>query len=239
MGTVSCIKPDQVPPLLQPSRTGMPGNQSINKDAFMRVSQLTDEDRIWVKERTELLFGGDFVVSRQEVHDPHQLPGFIATEGNERIGLATFNINDHECELVTIDSLCQFMGVGTALLEEVEEAALVKGCRKIWAITTNDNLDAQRFFQKRGFTISAYRIGGMTKIRLLKPSIPRIGYYGLPIRDEIELAKPLVKREYLEPESHDTADRKSPGSGESPDSLAGLFTTSRVMGGLTHRKNPR
>ena len=82
----------------------------------MRVTELTDDDRIWVKERTELLFGGDFVVSRQEVHDPHQLPGFIATEGNERVGLATFSIIGGECELVTIDSLCQFMGVGTALL---------------------------------------------------------------------------------------------------------------------------
>ncbi|MCK5362995.1 MAG: GNAT family N-acetyltransferase, partial [Gammaproteobacteria bacterium] len=103
------------------------------KDAAMRVSELTDDDRIWVKERTELLFGGDFVVSRQEVHDPHQLPGFIATEGSERVGLATYNINGDECELVTIDSLCQFMGVGTDLLERIEEAALDAGCKKIWA----------------------------------------------------------------------------------------------------------
>lgn len=203
----------------------------------MRVTELTDDDRIWVKERTELLFGGDFVVSRQEVHDPHQLPGFIATEGSERIGLATFSINGDECELVTIDSLCQFMGVGTALLDQVETAAAAAGCRKIWCITTNDNLDAQRFFQKRGFVISAFRINGMTKIRLLKPSIPRIGYYGLPIRDEIELAKPLVKRPSLAADSRESAVGGLTGGGGTSDGYLGLFTADQVVGGLVARKS--
>lgn len=152
----------------------------------MRVTELSDDDRIWVKERTELLFGGEFVISRDEVHDPHKLPGFIAAEGRERVGLATFSIYCGECELVTIDSLCQFMGVGTLLLEKVMEVALEAGCRKIWTITTNDNLDAQRFFQRRGFILTNVRVGGMTKIRLLKPSVPKIGYYDLPVRDEFE-----------------------------------------------------
>ena len=152
----------------------------------MRVTELSDDDRIWVKERTELLFGGDFVVSRNEVHDPHKLPGFIATVDGERVGLATYSIYGGECELVTIDSLCQFMGVGTLLLEKVIEAALQAGCRKIWTITTNDNLDAQRFFQRRGFLLTNVRIGGMTKIRLLKPNVPKVGYYDLPVRDEFE-----------------------------------------------------
>lgn len=152
----------------------------------MRVLELSDDDRIWVKERTELLFGGDFVVSRNEVHDPHKLPGFIAKVERERVGLATFSIYGGECELVTIDSLCQFMGVGTMLLEKVIEVAREAGCRKIWAIVTNDNLDAQRFFQRRGFNLATVRVGSMSKIRLLKPNVPRVGYYDLPVRDEFE-----------------------------------------------------
>ena len=59
----------------------------------MRVTELSDDDRKWVQERTELLFGGDFVVSRNEVHDPHQLPGFIATVDRERVGLVTYSVN--------------------------------------------------------------------------------------------------------------------------------------------------
>lgn len=169
-----------------------PSFERFLRDVSMRVTELTDDDRKWVQERTELLFGGDFVVSRTEVHDPHKLPGFIATEGRERVGLATYCVYGGECELVTIDALCQFMGVGTLLLERVEEAAREAGCAKIWTITTNDNLDAQRFFQKRGFGIARVRLGGMTKIRLLKPNVPKIGYYGIPVRDEIELEKPLA-----------------------------------------------
>ena len=157
----------------------------------MKVSLLSEDDRTWVKERTELLFGGEFVVSRDEVHDPHKLPGFIVTLGPERLGVATYHVTGDICELVTIDSLCQFSGVGSMLLEKVEETALELGCTKMWVITPNDNLDAHRFFQRRGFFLTNVRIGGMTKIRLLKPSIPRIGYYGIPVRDEFEFEKTL------------------------------------------------
>jgi DNA-3-methyladenine glycosylase I len=157
----------------------------------MQVTELTDDDRKWVKERTELLFGGEFVVSRDEVHDPHRLPGFIATEGPERVGLVTYNITGESCEIVSIDALCQFLGIGTDLLERVETTARAAGCTRLWAITTNDNLDAQRFFQKRGFVISDVRLNAMTKIRLLKPNVPRVGCYGIPLRDEIELERPL------------------------------------------------
>ena len=179
-------------PGAKPIHPALPtGIDRFFREISMRVSELTDDDRVWVKERTELLFGGDFVLSRDEVHDPHKLPGFIATEGNERVGLVTYNIEGEDCELVSIDSLCQFMGIGTMLLEKVEETALKAGCTKIWAITTNDNLDAHRFFQKRGFTMTCVRLGSMTKIRLLKPNVPKVGDYGIPIRDEIEFEKPL------------------------------------------------
>ncbi len=161
----------------------------------MLVTDLTESDKIWVKERTELLFGGDFVMSRELVHDPTSLPGFIAVDGGERIGLATYHIEGKKCEVVSVDALCQFIGVGTALLDAVEKAARASGCEHLWCITTNDNLDALRFFQKRGFVLSDFRIGGMDRIRQLKPDIPTTGYYGIPVRDEIELEKPVVSGE--------------------------------------------
>jgi len=158
----------------------------------MRITELNEDDQQWVRERTELLFGDHFVLSRDEVHDPHLLPGFIATEGKERVGLATYSIFGHECELVTIDALCQYVGIGTMLLERVESEARAAGCTKLWAITTNDNLEAHRFFQRRGFTISRVRLNSMVKIRLLKPSVPKVGMHGIPLRDEIEFEKSLL-----------------------------------------------
>lgn len=157
----------------------------------MLITNLSAADKAWVQERTELLFSGNFLVSREVVHDPTVLPGFIAVEHGERVGLVTYHIAGELCELVSIDSLCQFMGVGTELLAAVESAARAAGCARLWTITTNDNLDALRFFQRRGFLITSYRLGGMDRIRELKP-IPAVGYYGIPIRDEVELEMPVA-----------------------------------------------
>ena len=139
----------------------------------MRVTELTDDDRLWVKERTELLFGGDFVVSRTEVHDPHKLPGFIATEGRERVGLVTYSIYGGECEIVTIDALCQFMGVGTLLLEKVEEAAREAGCQSSGPSRPTTASTPSVSSRSGVLRQSQVRLGGMTKIRLLKPNVPR------------------------------------------------------------------
>jgi N-acetylglutamate synthase-like GNAT family acetyltransferase len=160
----------------------------------MLITELSDADKAWVRERTALLFGGEFLVSRNIQHDPTTLPGFIAVESGERIGLATYHIVGERCELVSIDALCQFIGVGTELLEAVETVARAAGCRKLWLITTNDNLDAFRFFQRRGFAVSAFRLGTMNEIRRLKPNIPEVGCYGIPVRDEIEMEKTLMAR---------------------------------------------
>ncbi len=157
----------------------------------MLVTTLSASDRTWVRERTELLFGGDTVVSHDIVHQPSELPGFIAMEGSERVGLATFCIADGACELVTLDALCQWCGVGTALLEAVEKAARADGCSRIWLITTNDNIDGLRFFQRRGFRITGIRVNGMEAIRELKPGVPEIGSYDIPVNDEIEMEKVL------------------------------------------------
>lgn len=54
-------------------------------------------------------------------------------------------------------------------------------------MTTNDNTEALRFYQKRGFAITTIRINEIEKQRKIKPSMPILGNDGIPIRDEIEL----------------------------------------------------
>ena len=157
----------------------------------MQITMLSDTDKAWVRERTELLFSGTFLVSGEVVHDPTELPGFIAVQDGERVGLATFHIDGQQCELVSLDALCQYMGIGSELLQAVEAAARAEGCTRLWCITTNDNLDALRFLQRRGYRISQCRPGGMDKVRMLKPNVPATGCYGIPVRDEIELEKSL------------------------------------------------
>lgn len=57
--------------------------------------------------------------------------------------------------------------------------------------TTNDNLDALRFYQRRGFRLAGLRPGAVGRARRIKPEIPATGAHGTPLRDGIDLVRPL------------------------------------------------
>ena len=61
------------------------------------------------------------------------------------------------------------------------------GCRRVWLVTSNDNLPALRFYQRRGYELVAVHRRSLEEARRLKPEIPSTGLYGIPLRDEIEL----------------------------------------------------
>ncbi len=115
------------------------------------------------------------------------LPGFVALYKGEKVGLVTYNIVDESCEIVTLNSTHLSSGVGTALIEAVRDIAQKSGCKRLWLITTNDNMNALRFYQKRGFVLVAVHRNALEVSRKLKPEISMIGNDGIPLRDEIEL----------------------------------------------------
>ena len=157
----------------------------------IRGEPMDEDDRRWIRERTVELFNGEVVISRGVAHRPDALPGFVAWSGGARVGLTTYRVDGDACELVTVDALQQWRGIGTALTWAVERAAREAGCRRLWLITTNDNTDGLRFYQRRGFRLSALHAGAIAHSRTLKPAIPALGSYRIPIRDEIELDKGL------------------------------------------------
>ena len=65
------------------------------------------------------------------------------------------------------------------------------GCTRLWLITTNDNLDALRFYQRRGLRIRAVHPGAVQRARRRKPQIPEVGEFGIALHDELELELPL------------------------------------------------
>ena len=143
-------------------------------------------DRVWAEARMDAGWGGALQARRGELHDVLALPGFVAEEDGGPRGLATYRVGGDECELAFIEAFERGRGVGTALLEAVRAAAA--GCARIWVVTTNDNLDALRFYQRRGFRLVALRPGAVDEAReQLKPRIGRVGAFGIPIRDELEL----------------------------------------------------
>jgi N-acetylglutamate synthase-like GNAT family acetyltransferase len=155
------------------------------------VNKVTPADKPWVLEIVRT-WGADYVVSRGRIVYPTEIEGLAALDENgKKVGLATYEMNGNQCELVTLDAFTKFMGIGTTLVDEVRQAAKAAGCRRLWLITTNDNLDAIRFYQRRGFTIEAIHVNALKESRKLKPVIPEIGQFGIPLRDEIEFGMEL------------------------------------------------
>ncbi len=150
-----------------------------------RHSALPDASRI--RDFWREHWGDDFIVAHGESYHPEGLEGIIALDGTQWVGLVTYKILGGECEIVSLDSLREGEGIGTSLIEQVVQAAKQARCARVFLITTNDNLEALGFYQKRGFELARVNRGALERSRKIKPSIPLIGLHGIPLRDEIEL----------------------------------------------------
>lgn len=156
-----------------------------------QVRPLNKGDHAWVARLLEEHWGSTKVVSRGRIHKAHELPGFIAMQEDKPAGLVTYRIDGNECEIITINSLVEGAGIGSALLESVRDVAASAKCNRLWLITTNDNMKALRFYQKRGFLLVTVHPNALEQSRRLKPEIPLVGIDGISLRDEIELEFPL------------------------------------------------
>lgn len=159
-------------------------------DVDLEIREIEPRDAGAVEAFITERWGAVFVVSRGVVHRPAELPGFIVEGGGRTVGLLTYHRTGDSCELVSIDAVRQHQGIGTALLEAVLARLRAEGCARLWLITTNDNLAALRFYQRRGFALAALYRGAVDRVsRPLKPAIPAVGHDGIPIRDELELER--------------------------------------------------
>jgi ribosomal protein S18 acetylase RimI-like enzyme len=150
---------------------------------LIAVRPLADADRALVIEHW-----GAVVVRRGEAVDVTTLPGFAAWIGGERAGLLTYAVRGDECEVVTLESLLPRRGAGRALMDAARGAAVAAGCRRLWLVTTNDNVGALGFYQRWGLDLCAFRRGAVDESRrTLKPSIAVRDEHGVPIAHELEL----------------------------------------------------
>ena len=128
---------------------------------------------------------------RGKIIDGTKLDGFLLQENETIIGLITYTFFEDICEIVSLDSKKENMGIGSALLKEIEKIAIDNQCKKMRLITTNDNMRALQFYQKRGYCLTKLYPNAMEEVRKQKPSVPLIGDNGIPLRDELELEKEL------------------------------------------------
>ena len=151
------------------------------------VTPLEDADRGWARAFLRVR-ASEVVAAHGDLLSPLQLPGLVAWTGDERVGLLTYRLEPEGCEVVSLHSDREGMGAGTALLEEVARVARAAGRRRLWLITTNDNVGALGFYQRWGMDLCAFRRGAVDESRrTLKPSIPARDQHGVPIAHELEL----------------------------------------------------
>lgn len=153
----------------------------------IHVRPLRPEERAWATRLLTQRWGDARIVTRGRVHHADERPGLVAQHAGRRVGLLTDRFAARACEIVSLDSLREGRRIGTALLAAAVHAAQEAGARRVWLITTNDNLHALGFYQRRGFRLVAVHRDALVRSRRLKPQIPLLGQRGIPLRDEIEL----------------------------------------------------
>jgi ribosomal protein S18 acetylase RimI-like enzyme len=149
---------------------------------MIEVRPLREDERGWVRSTVRERWSSEIVVAHGVVYEPARLPGFVAEEEGAPVGLLTYVLEGDACEIVTIDAFEEGRGIGSALLGAVKGL----GARRLWLITTNDNVHAQRFYERQGFTLVAVDEGAIDRARRAKPEIPLVGNDGIEIHDELE-----------------------------------------------------
>ncbi len=154
---------------------------------IIHISQVPKKD---VQAFFQTHWGSTEMVISSGIYDCSTLEGFaFLNDTHAIIGLVTYEIRGAECEIISLDSLEEGKGIGSCLVTAVEEQARQHHCTVVSLITTNDNLHALKFYQKRGYSLVEVLPNAVERARALKPEIPFIGHDGIPIRDEIRLQK--------------------------------------------------
>lgn len=140
------------------------------------------------------------MIIRGKEIDMTKTEGFFFSEGEDIIGLITYILYDDILEITSLDSLHENQGIGSKLVEAVIHEAKERKLQKIVLITTNDNINAIKFYQKRGFDMVRLFHNALDVSRKLKPEIPLIGENSIPLRHEIEFElyiNPVIAEENI------------------------------------------
>ena len=156
--------------------------------SMISVRAASADDRETVVSLLADSWGTTTLVAHGVVYDAALLPALLAERGGKVVGLLTYTVDgDEGLEIVTLDAVERRSGVGTALLASAVDVGRTVGAQRVWLVTTNDNLDAVRFYQRRGMRIIRVAPGAVDEARVRKPSIPLVGDHGIEIHDELTL----------------------------------------------------
>jgi ribosomal protein S18 acetylase RimI-like enzyme len=153
------------------------------------VREATDADRAAARELFQQDFGRTEIVAFGEVMDLDQMPALVAVMTEQPAGALAYRLLGAALHIVALatDPMWQRSGVGGHLLAEAELLARRLGLQRIVVSTTNDNLPALYFYQRRG-----YRLRDLVPDSIIAHTRQQVpGFAGIPVRDEVRLEKTL------------------------------------------------
>ena len=156
------------------------------------IAPIEKKDHDQVLEIVTEFWGDKTIVVHNDLFHADELDSLKIVEDKRIIGILHYRMIGSTCEILTLASLQENQGIGTALIKVLEKLAREKGCRKLCLTTTNDNLHAFGFYQRRGFHLAALYPNQLEISRQIKPAIPEIGLGNIPLRDELRFEKELA-----------------------------------------------
>lgn len=176
-------------PVFPPDRNASVVLDWLKRRGNLRTRPFRDSDRDYLRAELIRNWGSTTISSRGVPFQADRLEGFIAEVDGRPVGQVTLAFSGDECEVITLSTsgTGEDRGVGSSLLFRAVDEALQRRCRRVFLTTSNDNLRALAFYQRRRMRICAVYPGMIDRYRQTEPTIPLLASNGLPIRDEIEL----------------------------------------------------
>jgi GNAT superfamily N-acetyltransferase len=153
------------------------------------VREGNDGDRSATRELFERDFGRTKIVAFGEIMDIEAMPLLVAELREDLSGALAYRLFGEALHIVALatDPMWQRSGVGGHLVAEAELMARKLGLKRLVVATTNDNLPAMYFYQRRG-----YRLSELVPDSVIAHTGRNVhGFAGIPVRDEVRLEKQL------------------------------------------------
>jgi GNAT superfamily N-acetyltransferase len=130
-------------------------------------------------------FGEEFQVE--------SVPAIVADMDGDLAGALAYRLHGDVLQIVALatDPEWQRSGVGARLLDHAEGVARRAGSTHVAVTTTNDNLPALYFYQRRGYRLTEVVTDAITAA---EGTGGLVGFAGIPMRDEFHLVKAVDAR---------------------------------------------
>ena len=154
------------------------------------VREATDQDRAAARELFTRDFGRTKIVAYGEVMDIDQMPALVAVRYEDPSGALAYRLHGDALHIVALatDPMWQRSGVGGHLVAEAELIARRLKLRRLVVSTTNDNLPALYFYQRRGYRMTDFVPNSV----IMHTGQEVAGFAGIPVRDEVRLEKMIA-----------------------------------------------